>query len=374
MKIIIAPDKFKGSLTAFEVCQSIGDGIRNIYPQCEIISLPMADGGDGFSSLIQYYLYTETVNCDTVDPLLRPTQANYQWDKKNNTAIIELAAASGLVLLKEKERNPLLTSTYGTGLLVKDAIKKGARNIILGIGGSATNDGGTGILSALGFRFLDENEQELIANGENLAAIKQIVVPLLPTIAFEIACDVRNVLYGSDGASFIYAPQKGANPQQVEILDKGMMNLAEVLYRQTCRQIAHIPGSGAAGGIAASLLSFFDAKMMQGVDMIIDISGFKQLIQNTDLVITGEGRIDHQSLEGKVIGIIASLAHEKNVPVIAFCGKMDLNADQLQKTGLAAAYAIGESVPLEESMKNAAILLTEKSKEVIKGFFRTSPR
>lgn len=374
MKIIIAPDKFKGSLSAFDVCKSIEEGIRSVYPQSEIISLPMADGGDGFSSLIQYYLYTETIVCDTVDPLHRPMKASYQWDKKNNTAIIELAAASGLVLLKEKERNPLLTSTFGTGLLIKDAIQKGASRVILGIGGSATNDGGTGILAALGFLFLDENKHTLITNGENLVAIKEIIIPTLPAIAFEIACDVQNILYGPGGASFIYAPQKGANSQQVEMLDEGIRNLATVLYKLTGKQVAGIPGSGAAGGIAASLLSFFDAEMKQGIDMIIAISGIKHFIQDADLVITGEGRIDKQSLDGKVIGRIASLAHEKNIPVIAFCGKLDLNTEQVQRTGLSAAYAIGESMTVEESMKNARMLLMEKSKSVIKNFFRKNFR
>src|SRR5205085_350623 len=185
MKVVIAPDKFKGSLSAFEVCKSIEAGIRSIYPQCEIISLPMADGGDGFSSLMQYYLYTETIFCKTVDPLHRPIQASYQWNKKTNTAIIELAAASGLVLLKEKERNPLTASTYGTGLLIKDAIEKGANKITLGIGGSATNDGGTGILEALGFQFFDRDKKLLKANGENLNAIRDIVVPPLAQITFE---------------------------------------------------------------------------------------------------------------------------------------------------------------------------------------------
>ena len=370
MKIIIAPDKFKGSLSAFEVCKSIQEGIRSIYPQSEIISFPMADGGDGFSSLIQYYLYTETISCETVDPLHRPIQSGYQWDKKTNSAIIEMAAASGLVLLKEKERNPLLTSTYGTGLLINDAVQKGANKIILGIGGSATNDGGTGILEALGFQFLDNNGNTLKANGENLLAIKEIIVPSIPKIAFEIACDVQNVLVGPNGASFVYAPQKGANKQQVEMLDEGMRNLAEVLFKLTGKEVAGIPGSGAAGGIAASLLSFFDAEIKQGIDMIIEISGIQDFLHNTDLVATGEGRIDRQSLDGKVIGKIASMANEKNIPVVAFCGKLDLDSNQLQQTGLSAAYAIGESISVEESMKNAERLLVEKAKTAIKKFFQ----
>ncbi len=365
MKIIIAPDKFKGSLTAFEVCTAIEAGIKNVNGNSEIFSFPMADGGDGFAAIMQYYLHTETIHCAAVDPLHRPIEASYQWNEKTKTAIIEMAVTSGLVLLKEDERNPLLTSTYGTGLLIKDAIEKGALKILLGIGGSATNDGGTGILEALGFQLKDSNGNLLEANGQNLLAIKKIVSPVLPNIKFEIACDVQNVLYGVNGASFVYAPQKGANKQQVKILDEGLHHLADILLQQTGKDIADIPGTGAAGGIPVSLICFFDTTLKQGIDMIIDASGIYNEIHNADLVITGEGKIDKQSMDGKVIGTIAAIANEKNIPVIAFCGRLDLNKENIKGTGLSAAYVIGESLSIEESMRNAGRLLKEKAATVI---------
>src|SRR5450432_2223138 len=197
MKIIIAPDKFKGSLTSAEVCSCILLGIQLADKNIDVLSFPMADGGDGFAAVMQHYTQTETVQCATVDPLGRSVTASYQWNDQNNTAIIELAAASGLVLLQTPERNPMKTSSYGTGLLIKDAIAKGAEKIILGIGGSATNDAGTGILSALGFKFTDINDKVIPASGENLISVQKIIPPaVLPSVHFEIACDVDNVLYG----------------------------------------------------------------------------------------------------------------------------------------------------------------------------------
>lgn len=368
MKIIIAPDKFKGSLTAFEVCQAVETGIRSMYTQAEILSFPMADGGDGFSSVLKFYLHTETIFCKTVDPLYRPLHATYEWNEQTKTAIIEMAVASGLVLLKENERNPLLTSTYGTGLLIKDAIDKGADKIILGIGGSATNDGGLGILEALGFELKDKDKKWLKGIGGNLDKLSSINPPKLKKIKIQIACDVQNVLYGPEGAAYIYAPQKGADKEKIKILDAGLKNLSAVIKKETGKEIANISGIGAAGGIAASLLCFFDTEITQGIDMVIKASGIDDALNNADLVITGEGKIDQQSLDGKVVGKIASLANQKNIPVIAFCGKLELNSEKIKKTGLKAVYSIGETISREESMKNAAKLLTIKIKEVINEF------
>ncbi|MBS1607412.1 MAG: glycerate kinase [Bacteroidetes bacterium] len=370
MKIIIAPDKFKGSLTAFEVCKSIEVGIKSIIPKAEILSFPMADGGDGFASILQAYLHTVTIECKTVDPVGRSIDAAYQWNQKTKTAIIEMAVASGLVLLKENEKNPLLTSSLGTGLLIKDAINKGANKIILGIGGSATNDGGIGILEALGFSLKDKDGKTVKGVGGNLDKIASITPPVLKEIKFEIACDVQNSLYGPTGASYIYAPQKGANSEQVKILDNGLKNLAEVLKQQTGKDISTIPGTGAAGGIAAPLLCFFDTELKQGVDMVIGASGIEDAINGTDLIITGEGKIDKQSLDGKVIGKIASLANEKRIPVIAFCGRLELSLAEIKRTGLSGAYVIGESISVEESMKNAGKLLTAKAKEIAEAFIK----
>jgi glycerate 2-kinase len=366
MKIIVAPDKFKGSLTSFEACKAISDGIKTANKKAEVIELPMADGGDGFASVLEYYLKTETVYCETVDPLGLPVRAGYQWDAKTKTAIIEMAVASGLVLLKEEERNPLLTSTFGTGLLIKHAVEKGAKKIILGLGGSATNDGGTGVLSALGFQLIDGSGTYINASGENLLAIRKINRPSsFPPIEFEIACDVQNVLYGRQGAAYIYAPQKGANIRQVELLDKGLKNLADIIKEQTGRDISAIPGTGAAGGIAAGLLAFFDVGMKKGTEMIIEAGQIEKRIPGADLVITGEGKIDDQSGEGKVVGRIAALAKKYGVPCIGFCGITDLDEQAIGKLGLKKIIALQDgTVSNKEAMNNAGGLLKEKAKTV----------
>lgn len=368
MRIIIAPDKFKGSLTSFEVCKAISTGIKKARQSIKTFEFPMADGGDGFAAIMKHYLITDTVYCDTVDPLGRNITVSYEWNKKDRIAIIEMAVASGLVLLTEKERNPLLTSTLGTGVLIKDAIGKGAKKIILGLGGSATNDAGMGILAALGFQFIDEKNESLQASGENLFRIKKINVPsFIADIKFEIACDVQNVLYGPQGAAYIYAPQKGANEEQVKYLDEGLKNFAMLVNEKTGKDISAIPGTGAAGGIAAGLLPFFDVEMKKGIQLIIDASKIKEQITGTDLLITGEGKIDNQSSEGKVVGCMAALAGQYGIPVIALCGELQLDEAGIKNLGLQKAIAIKDSsVSKEDAMKNAGKLLVKKTTEMLK--------
>jgi glycerate 2-kinase len=362
MKIVVAPDKFKGSLTSFEVCRAVSNGIKKANQEAEVIELPMADGGDGFSLVLKHYLRTDTVVAETVDPLGRRITASYQWDGKNKTAIIEMAVASGLVLLKDGERNPLLTSTFGTGLLIKHAIEKGAGKIILGLGGSATNDGGIGILSALGFQLLDEKAQALQASGENLLRINKITPPsFIPPVQFQVACDVQNVLYGLQGAAYVYAPQKGANQNEVAFLDRGLRNLGAVIERQTKKDISSIPGTGAAGGIAAGLLPFFEVKMKKGIELIMNASQVEKELPGAALLITGEGKIDEQSSAGKCVGYLAALANKHAVPCIAICGVTELSAAGIEKLGLKKIIAIrDESISEEESMKNAFHLLERK--------------
>ena len=368
MRIIIAPDKFKGSLTSFEACKAISDGIKRANEKTEVIEFPMADGGDGFAAVLQHYLKTDKIICNTVDPLGRDITASYQWDGENKIAIIEMAVASGLTLLKEQERNPLLTSTFGTGLLIEYAIEKGAKQIILGLGGSATNDGGTGILAALGFELVNESGDFLEPSGENLLHIRRIIPPsFIPAVKFEIACDVQNVLYGLQGAAYVYAPQKGANKEQVEFLDKGLKNLADIIKVQTGKDISYEPGAGAAGGIAAGLLSFFDVNMKKGIELIMEAGEIEKEISGADLVITGEGKIDDQSSEGKVVGYIASLAKKYGIPCIGFCGITELNESGIKKLGLKKIIALQEgSVTSKEAMTNAAVLLEQKATEILK--------
>ena len=370
MNIIIAPDKFKGSLTSFEACEIIAQAFKQVDSSVELSLFPMADGGDGFAQVMKHYRDTDTVDCETVDPLERKINASYQWNATKQIAIIEMAVASGLTLLKDEERDPLRTSTFGTGLLIKDAIKKGARQIILGLGGSATNDAGTGILSSLGFQFNDANNKSLKACGENLLNIETIIPPqVIPDITFAIACDVQNSLYGPKGAAYVYARQKGANDEAIKLLDDGLKHFAAILEQQTGHDVADIPGAGAAGGIAAGLMAFFNVQLKSGVHMVIDASGIKSRIAGADLLATGEGKIDEQTLSGKVVSELASLALRYNIPVAAFCGTVELNNSQASKLGLRFVETlVSSSVTKEEAINNARQILADKAREFLKKF------
>ena len=364
MRVIVAPDKFKGSLTSFEACDSIRRGIKSTNNKIEVSEFPMADGGDGFALVLKHYLQTTTIHCESVDPLGRQIRVSYQWNETEKAAVIEMAIASGLVLLTEDERNPLYASSFGTGLMIRHAIEKGAKKIVLGLGGSATNDGGTGILSALGFQFKSETGNHLQANGENLLQIKEITPPsFIPRITFEIACDVNNVLHGHQGAAYIYAPQKGADKKQVVMLDHGLKNLAGVLQQQTGKDISAIPGTGAAGGIAAGLLPFFDVVIKKGIELIINASKIDDHLPGADLVITGEGQIDSQSISGKVVGHIASLAKKHGLDCFAFCGSVETDAAEIP--GIKKIVTLtDEMTSRERAIKDAADLLQKKASQL----------
>lgn len=374
MKIIIAPDKFKGSLTSFEVCDAIARGIKQADSSVEIFSFPMADGGDGFASVLQHYYKTETVYCDTVDPLHRKINATYQWNEATKTAIIEMAVASGLVLLKPGERSATKTSTVGTGILMRNAIEKGAKKIILGLGGSATNDAGIGILAALDFLFIDDKDNELAPVGENLLTIKKIIPHhSLTDVAIEIACDVQNSLHGPQGAAHIYAPQKGADEKEVKLLDEGLKNFSIVVKKQTGKDIASVPGTGAAGGIAAGLLAFFDVTLRKGINIVIEASSIVKEVKNANLIITGEGKMDQQTLDGKVVSRIAGLANENKIPVIAFCGmceESNLLKEKLNITHIESL--VSEGITKDEAMKNGKDILMKKANQVYHSHFNAS--
>ena len=359
MKIIVAPDKFKGSLTSMQACECIRDGILQADKNADIKIFPMADGGDGFADVMKYYLQTRRVQCKTVDPLMRNISASYELDATNKTAIIELAAASGLLLLKEEERNPLHTSTYGTGLLINHAIDNGAKKIILGIGGSATNDAGIGILAALGFVFKDEKDKTVKPVGENLSYIKSVTVPAsLPAVEFIIACDVINILFGKEGAAFIYASQKGADEKAVQFLNEGLKHFASVIKAQTGKDIANFPGSGAAGGVAAGLAAYFNIQIESGAKLITAISGIEKHLQDADMIITGEGKLDYQSSKGKVIHQMVSIGKKHNIPVIALCGEVCINESEIKEMELYAAHSlINQNTSKEKAIKKAAALL-----------------
>lgn len=364
MKIIIAPDKFKGSLTSLEACVAIRDGILEFDKNIEVLLFPMADGGDGFAEVLKYYLGTVSQPVASVDPLGRRISSSYEWRGEDRTAIIEVASCSGLVMLSKEERNPLITSTYGTGIEIKHAIENGANKIILGVGGSSTNDAGMGILCALGFSFYDADDNPLHPCGESLLHVRKISPPpSLPPVPFVVACDVNNPLHGPDGAACIFAPQKGANPEQVELLDKGLKQFAGIIKQHTGRDVSTFHGAGAAGGIPAGLKAYLNVDLIEGTKLIIEASAIKKVLQDADIIVTGEGKLDQQSFMGKAIAAMTSIARERNIPVVGVCGKLELSEPEWKKLGLSLATEINNgSENEEESMKNASIFLKEKSR------------
>ena len=367
MKVLIAPDKFKGSLSSLEACNAIKEGLQHADKNIKTQIFPMADGGDGFAEVLKYYLHTTTIKVESVDPLGREIESAYEIDETDGIAIIELATCSGLAMLKKEERNPMITSTYGTGLQIQHAIEQGVNKIILGLGGSATNDAGMGVLTAMGFVFLNKSGEKLAARGENLLHVQKIIPPpALHSIQFEIACDVDNPLYGPEGAAYIFLPQKGATQKQVALLDEGLQNIANIIRQQTGKDVSTIPGAGAAGGIAAGLMAYLDVRLIPGINLVINSSGIKNSIADADAIITGEGKLDQQSFRGKTISAVTALGNERNIPVIAICGKLELSETAYKNLGLHYADEISDpSLTEEECMRRAAELLTQKATKIV---------
>ncbi len=355
MKFVIAPDKFKGSLTGFEFCNAVAEGLLMVFKDAEILKMPLADGGDGTMEVVRHYIKGEKVSVTVNDPLFRPIEASYLYSESTKIAYIEMAEASGLKLLKEPERNCMHTTTLGTGELIMDALEKGAREIILGIGGSATNDGGMGMANALGYRFLDDDGQELEPIGSNLLAVREIEDsrrnPKLNGVDVKVACDVTNPIYGENGAAFVYAAQKGASKNEIGFLDQGLNNFTKIIDRQYNVDLQEVGGAGAAGGVGGGALIFLNGDLISGIDLIKELAGFDNVIEGADWIITGEGRLDGQTLSGKTIdGVIAS-ATLKHIPVAALCGSVSIDIAQQRSFGLAYVVSIVRGIAnLQEAM------------------------
>lgn len=333
MNILIAPDSFKHSLDATEVCCAIESGFRQIYPNAHYILLPMADGGEGTSTVLSKVLGGQWQDVRVHDPLMRPIIAKYLL-LPDQTAVIEIAQACGLPLLTDEEKNPLITSSYGVGELITDALDKGVTRFIIGLGGSATNDAGLGMLMALGMRFYHDNGKPLGQGGNELATLERLdstnLHPKLRDAVFDVACDVSNPLCGIFGASYTFAPQKGANAEQVALLDKSLQHFATVSEQNGYRKCRDIAGSGAAGGLGFALMTFCNATLKSGFDTVANAVHLSAYIADADLIITGEGKLDAQSAMGKVTGGISQLAKAEHKPVIAICGSVDrLPSDQI---------------------------------------------
>lgn len=361
MEILIAPDKFKGSLSASEVCQAIEKGLNSQKRNFEISTHPMADGGDGSLSVLANYLQLTKQDILTVDPIGREISAIYFTAE--NAAFIEVASASGLVLLSKKEQNPLKTSTIGTGIMIADALAKGYQQIYLFLGGSATNDAGMGIASALGCQFLDEQKNVLKPVGGNLLHVKQIEYSPhfdFTKIKIVLLCDVTNPLFGSTGAAHVYAAQKGAKPEEIEYLDDGLRNFSRTIHQQMGINISSLPGSGAAGGIGAGLVALYGAKIEMGFDVIAKLTGLENRIQNADWIISGEGKLDEQSLQGKVIDGVARLCRKHTKPLTLFVGKNDLSTHETALLRATSIFSVSEhALNMEDAMSNGAKYLEQ---------------
>ena len=362
MKIVIASDSYKGSNTSLKVASLIEEGAKRIFPEAEYHKIPIADGGEGTVEALVEGLGGEILTVEAQDPLGRAGKAFY--GRIGSKAVLEMAAASGLPLLSEDEKDPRGTDTFGTGQVMKAALEAGFKDMTIGIGGSATNDGGTGMARALGFKFLDADGRPLPPGGAALANLAVIddsdVHPLLKEARIHVACDVDNPLTGDQGASAVYGPQKGATPEMVKELDLALARLADVVEDKTGESLRNTPGAGAAGGLGFGLMAFCHAELKSGIDTILDLTEFDGLIKGADLVITGEGKIDGQSLRGKVPIGVAARCQPAGVPVLAVVGDIADGASAVYDWGIDALMStVDRAMPLETAIARSAECLVD---------------
>lgn len=373
MNIVVAPDSFKESLSAKQVAASITLGVLSIYPEAEVVQIPVSDGGEGLLDAFTEALDVKKISLVVRDPLLRNIDAWYGILEDKTTAVIEMATASGLELLEDDEKDPLITSSYGTGQLILDALDRGYSRIIIGLGGSATNDGGMGMVKALGGRFLDEGNEEIGEGGGALFRLRSIDVSGLDKrlAKCEIigACDVTNPLTGPNGASFVYGAQKGGTSEVLKQLDENLIHYNSIIKSDIGIEANRVAGAGAAGGMGAGMIAFFGAELRSGFDLISESLELEFHIQNADLVITGEGKIDAQTLNGKVILGVADIAKKFNVPVIVIAGKIGEGIEQIYNHGVTAIFSIvDQPLELDESLKRADELIQSCVENIMRVF------
>lgn len=349
-KVVVASDSFKGCLRSDQVADAVETGVLTVFPDCEVVKLPVGDGGEGTMEALVSAMGGHVIALSVQDPLGRPVEAEYAL-LNDGSAVIEISKSSGLTLLAQHEQNPLKTSTYGVGQMIADALRKGCRRFLVCIGGSATNDAGTGMLEALGYRLFNSAGTELNGCGENLIKIKDVdssaAMPELKESEFIVACDVDSPLYGPNGAAYVFAPQKGADATMVEELDRGLRHFADIMQKCTGLDVADMPGAGAAGGLGAAFKAFLNADLKKGADMVLDAVRFDEQIVGADLIITGEGKIDSQTMAGKLPAAVAERASAQNIPVVAICGSSDIDT----LPGFQKIYPVTpESMPLHEAI------------------------
>ncbi|MFD2213275.1 glycerate kinase [Metabacillus endolithicus] len=371
MKIIVAPDSFKGSISAYDICLAVKEGIIRVHPNAKVCLLPLADGGEGTVDNLVAASNGQLIRANVRGPLNAEVNAVYGVLGDKKTVVIEMAQASGLPLLKDTEKNPMISTSYGTGELIKHALDAGYRQFIIGLGGSATNDGGVGMLRALGVEFYNSSNEVLKDGGASLIDLAFYDDTHLDPRLFEstitIASDVTNPLCGPNGASAVFGPQKGATPKMVHQLDQALFHFSEVVLSKKNINMRDLVGGGAAGGMGAALLAFCNAKLRSGIDVILEEIQFDTILEHTDLLITGEGKLDSQTLSGKVIKGVAIKAKEKKVPVIGLCGTIQLSRKELDELGILAAFSI---VPgpcsLEEAFEHSAQWIADRAESIMK--------
>lgn len=373
MKITIAIDSFKGSLTSLEAGRAVADGVKNVYPDAEVCIRPLADGGEGTVEALTLGMGGTILNVRVTGPLGEPVDCQYGMIEETKTAVLEMAAAAGITLVKEEEKNPLCTTTYGVGEMIRDAIERGCRRFIVGIGGSATNDGGIGMLQALGYGILGRDGKQVTRGAEGLEQIERIsrdqVIPELRECTFHIACDVTNPLCGDLGCSAVYGPQKGADPEMIRKMDRWLSRYAELARRLNPAADPEIPGTGAAGGLGFAFLTFTNAVLESGVKLVLEETKLSEYVRDADLVVTGEGRLDGQTVMGKAPIGVAKTAKEYGKKVIAFSGCVTRDASACNDAGIDAFFPILRTVvPLKEAMRSetAGRNMTETAEQVFR--------
>ena len=367
MQILVVPDSFKESLSAKEVAQAISNGIQSVNSEVVVKQLPFSDGGEGALDLLQNLFDGALVITSTIDAIGRSIKAPYFRFANRKAAWIELSQASGLAQIEPKQRNPMMASTYGTGLQIRHALDAGAEEIYLGIGGSATNDGGTGILSALGGLFSDAEGEMLLPGGGFLTELDHIDVEAIPQFQLKVAYDVTNPLLGLQGATAVYGPQKGVTPEMQPQLEAGLANFSKHIELLTQKSVAEVPGAGAAGGCAAGLHGLLGAELISGFELLAELSNLESEIKEADLVITAEGCVDGQSIEGKLPVGVAKLTQKHNKPLIVLTGSMGEHLDPLYSLGINSIFSIQKGpCTLEESINNASALLTSTAERVFR--------
>ncbi len=374
MKIVIAPDSFKGSLTAHEAATAMSNGVLSVLPNVKIEEIPLADGGDGTLDSLVFSTKGQFKDVPALDPIGREIIAQYGILGDRKTAVIEMSIASGLTILKKNELNPLITTTYGTGQLIQQALDDGFRRLIICIGGSATNDCGSGMAQALGVLFQDKSGNEIQEKmcGDLIGDVANMDLsnlhPAIQECKITVASDVSIPLLGEEGCAIVYSPQKGATPEIVEKLEANMISFINVAENATNISVREIPGAGAAGGLGAGLMLFLGGKLQSGIDIVLKACDFQKRIKNADLIITGEGKIDDQTIHGKTISGIVRHAKLEKIPIIAFAGIVE-NIDNLEKLGISNFYSISSNkIPIEKSIAKASTLLQSKVESVIRKY------